>query len=267
MTTETGVRGETKQRSIQSVEVGFRLISCLVDHSGAISLKDLSACADMSPSKAHLYLNSFRNIGLVTQDKRGHYKLGPYAVQLGIAALARLDVIEEAREELERLRDETGESVFLSVWSGRGACIVAKEDGLRDSPLMLRIGSFLPLLRSATGRVFFSYLPRASTEAEVAEAVAELRALGLPRIELTQLIEEVRQHGMARTESQLNFGFIGMAAPVFSHDGSLAAVLSLVAPSGGPGVDSSCDGPTARSLRKAAARISERLGYSDAELS
>jgi hypothetical protein len=57
-------------------------------------LKDLAAAAGMSAAKAHRYLVSFQRLGLVTQDPRStRYDLGPAALQLGLAALARLDPV------------------------------------------------------------------------------------------------------------------------------------------------------------------------------
>lgn len=263
MSPESDVEKPNKQRTIQSVEVGFRLIVRLMERKSAMTLKDLSASADMSPSKAHLYLNSFRNIGLVEQDKRGHYKLGAFALRLGVAAIARLDVIEEAREEMRALRDETGESVFLSVWSGQGACILAKEEGHRDTPLVLQIGYLLPLLRSASGRIFLGYLPRPVIESQLAADLRELQASGVADADPDEIAAEVRHHALGRTESQLNLGFAALSAPIFGHDGSIAAALTILAPTGT--LDTSYTGSHARLLSAAAKRVSANLGYGPAE--
>ena len=60
------MRGKPK-RNIQSIEVGFKLIRALEEAPGPTSLKLLSKRAGMEPSKAHLYLVSFCNLGLVTR--------------------------------------------------------------------------------------------------------------------------------------------------------------------------------------------------------
>jgi DNA-binding IclR family transcriptional regulator len=41
------------QRSIQSIEIGGRLLNALALQSGPMSLKELAQAADMTPSKAH----------------------------------------------------------------------------------------------------------------------------------------------------------------------------------------------------------------------
>ena len=57
-----------EQRSIQSIEVGFRLIRVLEQAGRKLPLKEISLRADMAAGKAHLYLVSFMRVGLVVQD-------------------------------------------------------------------------------------------------------------------------------------------------------------------------------------------------------
>ena len=112
-----------ERRRIQSVAVGFRLIRALEAASAPMSLTQLAAAADMPTSQAHLYLASYLHEGLVHQDPgTNRYQLGPFALRLGVAAMRALDVVALAREELDRLRERTGESAHFSVWSDRGPC-------------------------------------------------------------------------------------------------------------------------------------------------
>ena len=84
---------------IQSVEVGFELLSALSDAPGALMLRDLAAAAGMSAAKAHRYLVSFQRMGLVMQDPVStRYDLGPAALRLGLASLSRIDAVKLARE-------------------------------------------------------------------------------------------------------------------------------------------------------------------------
>src|SRR3546814_20442357 len=87
----------------------------------------------MSSSNAHLYMVSFARLGLVTQDPVTlRYGLGPYAVQLGLAGLRQLDIVDVAREPMEALQAGTALAVFLSIWGNMGPTIVLKLDGMLD---------------------------------------------------------------------------------------------------------------------------------------
>jgi DNA-binding IclR family transcriptional regulator len=255
------------QRSIQSVEHGFRLIRCLEEAAEPLTLKDLSARAAMASSRAHLYLVSFRRVGLVLQEETsGRYMLGPYALQLGMAALRKLDVAQLSRGCLEDLSGKTGEASYLAVWGNRGPYIVLRADGPRPAPVSLQIGYVLPTLSSATGRIFISYLPRQVTalvlagedSAGSAQALEKAEASLVTERSLATIIAETRARRLSRTDSLLNMGFTGLSAPVFGHDRKLAAALTLIGPTSG--MDASLNGANAQMLRKAAEDLTARMG-------
>ena len=87
-------------------------------------LKDVAAAACMSAAKAHRYLVSFQRLGLVTQDARtARYDLGPAALKLGLASLARLDAMRCARARA-RLDGADRPHLALAVWGNHGPTIV-----------------------------------------------------------------------------------------------------------------------------------------------
>jgi DNA-binding IclR family transcriptional regulator len=54
-------------------------------------------------------------------------------------------------------------------------------------------------------------------------------------------------------------GVLALAAPIFDHEGTLAAVITALGPVGF--FDDARDGETAQELRRAAHMVSGRLGY------
>ena len=248
------------QRSIHSVELGFRLIRCLEEAREPLSLKELSARAGMAAGKAHLYLVSFRRVGLVAQEPSGRYALGPYALQLGLSQLRRLDAGRLARPVLETLAAETGEAGYLAVWGNRGPCIIVKVDGARPIPMALQVGYVLPLVDTATGRVFLSHLPRQETQAVLEEERAR-PATGRQYDDaaLEAIVTETRSRGLSRTDGLLNIGFAALSAPVFGHDGELRGAITVIGPTSG--MDASFSGPCARRLVRAAGTLSAQFGW------
>jgi DNA-binding IclR family transcriptional regulator len=70
-------------------------------------LKDVAQHAGMSASKAHFYMVSFKRVGLVTRHEvTGHYALGRYALDLGLSALRRLDLVEISRDADAEFADQ-----------------------------------------------------------------------------------------------------------------------------------------------------------------
>lgn len=240
---------DRESRAIASVVTGFALIRALERRHGLTSLKDLAAEAGMTSSRAHAYLVSFRAVGLVAQEQGGdRYRLGPYALTLGLAALARLDPAEAAREPMRGFVAATGEAIHLSVWSGTAPVIVSRQDGRRPTPLTIRIGFVLPPDSSASGRLFLAFLPGALAALPAARAK-----------QLHPLLDGVRAAGLASTDGLVQSGLAALSAPVFGADGTLQAALTALGPAGL--LDVSEGGRVAAALREAAQAASSALGW------
>jgi DNA-binding IclR family transcriptional regulator len=248
-----------QRQGIQSVEIGVRLLRALADAPGAVSLKALALAAGMPASKAHRYLVSFGRAGLVAQDaESGRYDLGPLALTLGLAALGRLNVARVGAWAAGTLRDRIDETVLIAVWGERGPVVIGWEESSKPVTVNVRIGSIMPLLTSATGRVFLGCLPDERTAAFVSAELAGPRLRGLVRPDPARLIAEVRRHGLGRVDGDMLPGVGALAAPVRDHEGKLAFVLTALGPQGV--FDSRWDGATAKVLREVAAAASLRLG-------
>jgi DNA-binding IclR family transcriptional regulator len=225
------MRGSGVQQGVQSVEVGNRLLRALAAANKPVMLRDLALAAKMPPAKAHRYLVSLVRSGLVEQHAAsGLYDLGRFALELGLTALGRLSPVSAAEPFLRELREAVRQTVALAVWSDRGP-VIASWLGL-DTPVAatLRVGSTMPLTRSATGLAFLSFLPEASIAALLKHELMENRRGGLsPRnlAEVAEVLERTRRRGYAFTSDFIP-GIAGVAAPAFDHTGAVvAAVVAL----------------------------------------
>ena len=250
---------------IQSVEVGFALLHALALARGPLMLRDVAAAAGMSAAKAHRYLVSFQRLQLVVQDAgSARYDLGPAALQLGLAALSRLDAVKLARERIAALMERIGHTLALAVWGNHGPTIVHWEESPSAVTVNLRLGDVMPLLSSATGRCFAAFVSHEAIAPLLKQEIADARRQQRPDMPQTlaqarQLLEEVRRRGMARVVDTLLPGIVGFCAPVFDSDGHI--VLGLVALGPGGTFDPAWGGVVEQPLREAAAQLSRDLGY------
>jgi DNA-binding IclR family transcriptional regulator len=248
------------QQGIQSIEVGARILQALARASRPQMLRDLAAAAQMPAAKAHRYLVSFTRMGLVEQQAgTGLYDLGGFALDLGLAALARLEPVTVAGPALAELREETGETVALAVWANHGATIVRWLGADTPVSASLRVGAVMPLTRSATGGAFLAFLPRETTEPWVKKELADHARQGLTPItreDVDHLITQIRRRGFART-SEFIPGISGVAAPVFDHTGGMT--LALVALGYSKPFDAAAESISGAVMRKAAL-LSQRFG-------
>ena len=217
----------------------------------------------MSSAKAHRYLVSYVQAGLVVQSERsGAYDVGPLAVRVGLAALARFDVLQVAGERLAELRDAVEQTVSLAVWSDAGPTVARIELSRHPITLAIRIGTTFPVLTTATGRIFlafgFDQIPAAMLADELA-AVRRVHVPGAPAddAEVQALRDEVRARGLASVDQSFIVGIDAMAGPLFHQDGRLAGAVTVI---GRPDtLDLAWDGATAGAIRRFAAASSATL--------
>ena len=139
---------------IQSLDAAMRLLLVLAREPAAMTLTDLARACEMPNSRAHRYLASFAHAGLVTQSGRSaRYDLGPTAIEIGLAAMARHDFVNTASDRLAELSARTGLTALLCVWGTAGPTVVRWQRAPSFIQPSLGLGTTLPLLSSATGRV------------------------------------------------------------------------------------------------------------------
>ena len=253
-----------RQRGIQSIEVGLRVLQALTEQRRPLPLKDIGRLADMAPAKAHPYLVSFMQGGLVKQNPlTGHYELGPGALQLGLAALQQLDPLTEASQEAAQLAAASDLSIAVAVWGQLGPTVVRLDEPRYPLHVNLRVGTVMSLFNTITGRVFAAYLPekmvRSMLEDEHRRVVGGTSA-SFDAPEVQALLGEIRATGMGRGVSMPQPGVNTLCAPVFDAAGHIALVMTMIGPQGV--FDAEIDSAAGELLREHARRTSLRLGHS-----
>ena len=216
-----------ERRGIQSVDTGIRLLEVLERADGPLALKDLSARAEMDPSSAHRYLASFVRCGLVRQEADSRYDFGPLALQIGLAAVRRLDPVQLTEQALPELVADTGFTALLTVWSNRGPTVVHWQRSRNPFVTNLSLGSVLPITRSATGAVLVAFLPEAVTADAIA---AEARREEVDRAAFVRAVERARKTRLAFVDSSVVPGLSAASAPVLQWNGEAAAAVTLIGP-------------------------------------
>lgn len=254
------------RRSIQSVETGFPLLAALVESARPMTLRDLAAAAGMTSAKAHPYLVSFVRVGLVQQDPAtGQYDLGPFALQMGLVSLQRLDPVRLATPELARLAATVGHTLAMAVLGSHGPTIIHITEAGYPVHVNMRKGTVMSMLHTATGLVFSAWLPPSVAEHYIARETGDaavLASINRHADSLAQarpLLEDIRRRGMARALGNPLPGIDALSVPVFDHTGSIVLALTCLGPSAL--FDASWDGAVARPLAACAAEISRKLGH------
>lgn len=247
-------------QGIKSIEVGARVLLALEQGRGPMALSEVARAAQLHPAKVHRYLASLVRTGLASQSPiSGLYDLGPASRHLGVEALRRTDGVSAISAHAVGLRDQTGHTVNVGVWTEAGPTLVRWDTGVHALPIAVRVGSVLPLLDSAVGCVFLAQLPESVTR----EVLRVQQRQGTTRIvtaaQTRALIEATRRQGFGTTVDAMIFGLAAIGAPVFGADDALEAVIGLILPS--RMMTPAETGRLATILLATAERASRELGY------
>lgn len=214
---DTNQKNPSRRKGIQSVEVGIRVLEALVSLGEPATLRTVAQASGVSGSQAHRYLSSLIATGMAQQDSlSGRYDLGPAALQLGLGALARIDAFRITDSAITEFVQRTGWTVQIAALGPMGPTIVRWHMGKPAVMTSFHVGSVLPLLFSATGRVFLSFTSEAETGFLLAQ---EMEGSGVSQTEVDDLRARIRLEGSATVEGTLIPGLRAIAFPIFDIQG------------------------------------------------
>ncbi|MEP5731401.1 MAG: IclR family transcriptional regulator [Sulfitobacter sp.] len=236
------------RKGVQSVDRAFDLLRVFEQSEQPLGVKDISEVTGMTPSQVHHYLVSLTRSGAIAQRPDGRYELGVFTLQLGLAALKRLEPVERAVQAARAFRDATGEATFIALWGSHGATIIRYFEGFQPVTVEIRAGLTMPLIGSATGHVFLTWLSEQAT-AKFVSNDADAEAIK----------SATKAAGLGHVHGDLLPRISALSAPVFDRDGRLA--FSMTTLGWIDAFDDSLDGTLAHRLRAASSDLSTALGY------
>jgi DNA-binding IclR family transcriptional regulator len=243
-------------RGIQSIELGYRILTAIQQGPDAVALKTISTRAGMSPSAVHNYLASFVRTGMVSADTRGQYRLGPSLAALGLAAARQVDHFELIRSKAVTLSDSTGLGVAVLIWSAQGPVIVFNRPDPRHHRFELRNGP-VSMLTTAGGHVFATLLPREATRPIALRERGQQAAADCDPF-LDDIERAVRAAGYADVMLDTLPGYGAISVPIWDARDTPAYALTITAPV--ELMDKRRDGPQVMALIAAGRELSRLLG-------
>jgi DNA-binding IclR family transcriptional regulator len=150
-------------------------------------------------------------------------------MELGALVSERLDLRRLAEPALRRLRDEVGQTVFLTVRYDVVATCIDRLPGSHLEVMVLRLGGSLPLYCGAAPRVLLAGMDRADLDRYLTGAPFERRT-PYTLIAASALREDVarsRSQGYTLSLEDATLGVAALGAPVFDRHGNVVAAISI----------------------------------------
>jgi DNA-binding IclR family transcriptional regulator len=215
------------KRGISALDHALTVLKALAGLNAPATLSDIARSAGMPATKAHRYLASFIAAGLVRQPERsGRYDLGKGAMELGLAAIARNNVVNRVADSLAELTETTGCTAMLSIWGNQGPTVVRWERSATFIVTTLGLGTTFPLLNSATGQVFLANLPDRLTSPLLEREMAARTDLSPEEVET--LRAKIRTHGFSSVAGRWIPGLQAASAPVLNWQNEIECAVTLI---------------------------------------
>ncbi len=221
---------KTKKKSvIQVLERAVDILDLLAQSDEPMRSVDIAKQLGVSPQCVGNLLRTLYNRGMVSQEKCRRYRLGPHCFYLGDFADSWRDLREESRPVLHKLRETTGESVFLGIIENdKLFCLslLAQGDTYFSKPPQFWTEQ---LHSTACGRLLLSLLPADEREKMLKRIhrsqVTELTVTSPEELEVRCAV--IAQDGFAEILEESVRGVWSLAVPVVDPTGSVAAGLSI----------------------------------------
>lgn len=252
----------TRESPVQVVAKVGALLDRLAE-DGEITASELADRIGEPRSTVYRLLATLQQLDMVEPGtRRGTYRLGLELLRLGSAVIARFDERQAALPVMERIHDETGETVFLCIRRGFEAVCIERLDGRRVQSLALRLGGSLPLHAGAAPRVLLAFEPEALWDEYARSGPLATFTDGTPttRSALFASLKETRERGYAVSDEDVTVGIAALGAPIFDYRNALRAALSIS--SVRPAILGDGAERMARLIVSGAAEISRSLGHS-----
>lgn len=133
------------------------------------------------------------------------------------------DLRQRARGTLEALRDESGETVLLTVQDMLGFVVIEAIESRHMLRTVPHIGMAVPVRGSATARAMMPYM----TEERQTQLLGNR-----PDAELLEEFAVTRKRGFSVSHGEVTSGATTIAAPILEVDGLPSAAVAVSAPSG-----------------------------------
>lgn len=222
-----------EKTSIQVIERMVSLLDALATYPDPVSLKELANATGLHPSTAHRILNDLVLKRFIDRSEPGTYRLGMRLLELGNIVKSRLNVRDAAIDLMRALHRKTNQTVNLSVRQNDEIIYIDRAFSERSGMQVVRaVGGRAPLHLTSTGKLFLSI-----DEPKMVQDYAQRTGLaGHNKNSITELsrleseLRQVRAHGYARDNEELELGVRCMAAGIHDDSGRLIAGLSISAP-------------------------------------
>ena len=228
---ECAPQGDRRAKRLSSVATAIALMKCFSAEDVEFGVSELSRKLGVAKSTVHRLAQTLLADGMLEQNPENEkYRLGIALFGLGALVRRRMNLSSEARQDLFKLRQATGETVQLAILDGADIMFVYNLESNQAIRVNSDIGVRKPAFCTASGRAILAF----HSPDKVADIVhGDLKPRTAKTIvepaRLLDLLEDVRANGFAVEDEESEVGMRAIAAPIRSA-GGVAGSIAVAGP-------------------------------------
>jgi IclR family acetate operon transcriptional repressor len=245
---------------VQALDRALGLLEILAASPG-LTLSELAEKSDQAVATVYRALVTLQTRGMAEMEEPGQiWHVGAGAFRIGTAFLRRTKVAERARQPMDQLMRDTGETANLGVEVGDEVVFLAQVETHQAIRAFFPPGTKGPMHVSGIGKALLAWYHPEKVEGILArQGLAKFTSLSLTsEASLLRDLDRTRERGYAIDDQERAEGMRCIAAPIFNAYGEPVAGLSVSGPAFRIGLsDTSRIGAL---VRKAADQVTEATG-------
>jgi DNA-binding IclR family transcriptional regulator len=222
--------GDDAPRTIRAVERAAAIVDTL-ESDGPTDLSTVATELDVSKGTAHTYLSTLVRERLVAKAD-GTYRLSLRYLSLAERLKSRIDIYGPAKNEVDKLAEETGERAQFAMLEHGVVANVYRAEGANAIRTTVTVGQYDYPHYIAVGKAMLAHLPadrRAEIVAENGLPARTERTITDPEA-LEAELETVRDRGFAVDDEERARGVRCLGAPLLDESGTVLGGISVSGP-------------------------------------
>jgi IclR family transcriptional regulator, KDG regulon repressor len=217
----------------QAIDRAMSILNCFDFRHQTWDAQQLSQKLELTIATTKRILKALENQRLLKQDDRtGSYELGLRIFELGAVAHSRISLVDEAKEILQKLYDETKQTIRLVKVDGDEYLYIFNIENNDAFRIMSPVGIRRPLISGSLGKSILStyspplldkflseHLFTDSTKNSIRDKAAYLEELA-----------KVREQGFSIDREEVYNGVCSVSTPIVGKDGLAIAGIAIVFP-------------------------------------
>jgi DNA-binding IclR family transcriptional regulator len=216
---------------IEAVDRALQLLTTLAEHPDS-TITELTELTGNTKSLVFRMLKTLEERGFVVLGRRpGGYVLGYRMLTLGNAVAENDALLQVAREPMEALVRQCGESVYLAHRDGHEVMCLAEHESHQAVRLVIDSSRRAGLYVGGATRLLLAYAPDDVIEQVLGKHIDDFIPKSMrERKSALRALEKVRREGLCEAKGEIGTDAFSLSAPIFQRDGSVSTALCIVGP-------------------------------------